>query len=177
MSAAGAPCSVQQPRTDAPPQVGKVSSNHDRACELYAQIAGAKTDYGYWHALYNNHSRFGPDYTGIGFVPTWGESDKIHLIGHSMGPMTNMFLLNYLRNGLASETAAPYPAGEPPVSEFFTGGHNWVASLHGISGVYNGSPLATAVGPTILQLATDFLTLATQVAPSIPGESGLYDFM
>jgi len=51
--------------------IGKVSSNHDRACELYAQIVGAKTDYGYWHALQNNHSRWGPDYTGIGFLPTW----------------------------------------------------------------------------------------------------------
>ena len=93
-----------------------------------------------------------------------------------MGPMTNMFLLEYLRNGLASEQVA-YPAGEPPASELFAGGNNWIASVHGISGVYNGSPLATAVGPTILGLATDFLTLAAQLAPSIPGESSLYDFM
>lgn len=45
--------------------VGHISSDHDRACELYAQLTGTKTDYGYWHANATGHSRWGPDYSCV----------------------------------------------------------------------------------------------------------------
>ena len=126
-------------------QVGPVSSNWDRACELYAQITGTQTDYGYWHSLANNHARFGPNYSGNGFLPTWGTNNKIAFVGHSMGGQTIRWLEWMLQNGAASEKVA-YPAGQPAASPLFTGsGRNWIKSVHTISTPHNGSPLYTAL--------------------------------
>jgi triacylglycerol lipase len=47
--------------------MGPVSSNHDRACELYAQIKGLVVDYGANHSAFYKHARFGKNYTGKGF--------------------------------------------------------------------------------------------------------------
>ena len=42
--------------------VGPLSSAWDRACELYAQLVGARTDYGVKHAQDFGHERYGIDY-------------------------------------------------------------------------------------------------------------------
>ena len=42
--------------------VGPLSSAWDRACELYAQLAGTRTDYGVKHAQDFGHERYGIDY-------------------------------------------------------------------------------------------------------------------
>lgn len=39
--------------------VGPVSSNWDRACELYAQIKGGRVDYGQRHSETHGHKRYG----------------------------------------------------------------------------------------------------------------------
>ena len=39
--------------------VGIISSAWDRACELYAQLVGARTDYGVKHAQDFGHERYG----------------------------------------------------------------------------------------------------------------------
>ena len=49
-------------------KMGPVSSNWDRACELYAQIMGNVTDYGAHHSTTFGHARFGKNYTGKGFL-------------------------------------------------------------------------------------------------------------
>ena len=41
--------------------VGPLSSAWDRACELYAQLVGARTDYGVKHAQDFGHERYGID--------------------------------------------------------------------------------------------------------------------
>ena len=73
--------------------VGPVSSNRDRAIELYYQIKGGTVDYGEAHAKKYGHDRYGRTYPG--FYPEWGEinpktgkPNKVHLIGHSMGGQT-----------------------------------------------------------------------------------------
>lgn len=43
--------------------VAPQGSAWDRACELYAQLAGVRTDYGAAHAARFHHDRFGPDFT------------------------------------------------------------------------------------------------------------------
>ena len=48
--------------------VGPQSSAHDRACELYAQLSGTRTDYGKVHAQRYGHGRFGPDFTGRALI-------------------------------------------------------------------------------------------------------------
>ena len=62
--------------------VGPVSSNWDRACELYAQILGTRVDYGKAHSEKYGHERFGKNFTGEGFYSQWDGNHKIHFVGH-----------------------------------------------------------------------------------------------
>ena len=49
--------------------VSPEGSAWDRACELYAQLAGTVTDYGKAHSERYGHGRFGPDFTGRPLIP------------------------------------------------------------------------------------------------------------
>ena len=68
--------------------VGPISSPHDRACELAAQLKGVVVDYGEIHSTANGHLRYGHDYSGKGLLDEWNEHQPIHLIGHSLGAQT-----------------------------------------------------------------------------------------
>ena len=91
------------------PTVGAVSSNWDRACELYAYLVGGTVDYGQAHAEKYGHSRYGKTYPGaiknIGQVDKDGNIKKIHLMGHSMGGETSRVLAQLLENGSLEEKA------------------------------------------------------------------------
>ena len=109
-------------------KVGPVSSNWDRACELYAQIKGLKTDYGLAHSTTYKHNRYGPDYTGQGFYPQWDGNHPIHFVGHSMGGNTIRMLELLLQKGNAAENTA---SGANVSGLFATtkpGGGNWIKS-------------------------------------------------
>ena len=110
--------------------VGPISSAHDRACELAAQIKGMQVDYGAAHARQAKHARYGRDFTGKGFVPEWSEARPIHLVGHSLGSPT-IRCLQYLLE-----------------EDFWGWGstHRWVRSITTISGVSNGSTAAYFFG-------------------------------
>ncbi len=110
--------------------VGPISSAHDRACELAAQIKGTRTDFGAQHALDEGHERFGRDFTGKGFEPDWSEENAVHLVGHSLGSPT----IRCLQHLLAQD---------------YWGWHSndrWIRSLTTISGVTNGSTLTYLAG-------------------------------
>lgn len=111
------------PRFEA--SVGPISSAHDRACELGAQIKGARVDYGAEHAAGAGHARFGRDYTGKGFVPDWGAGSPVHLVGHSLGSPT----IRCLQHLLATDAWG------------WGSDASWVASISTISGASNGSTL------------------------------------
>jgi triacylglycerol esterase/lipase EstA (alpha/beta hydrolase family) len=116
------------PRFEA--SVGPLSSAHDRACELAAQIKGTCVDYGAAHAKREGHARFGADYTGKGFVPDWSAVKPVHLVGHSLGSPTTRCLQHLLAIdywGWGSDAG-------------------WVASLTTLSGVSNGSTLTYFFG-------------------------------
>ncbi|MGP1361207.1 MAG: lipase-like domain-containing protein [Candidatus Fimenecus sp.] len=117
--------------------VSPVASCWDRACELYAQLTGTRTDYGKHHSEKYKHARYGPDYTGRPLIEKFSEKDKINLLGHSFGGATILQFLDLMADGSAEEIAAT-PKSE--ISSFFTGGKaDWVYSITTLASPLNGS--------------------------------------
>jgi len=110
--------------------VGPVSSFHDRACEMAAEIKGARVDYGQEHAEQMGHERFSVDYTDRGFHPDWSEDKPVHLVGHSAGAHTILRLQHLL-----SVDYWGWGSNE-----------NWVKSINTVSGVLNGSTFPYFLG-------------------------------
>ncbi len=123
--------------------VGPLSSAWDRACELYAQLAGTVVDYGVAHSKAHNHDRFGYDYTDNMLMgEAWDTESAINLVGHSFGGPTVTLFTSLLAYGDADEIAA---TGED-ISPLFTGGHaTAVNAVVTFSGVHNGSPVANLI--------------------------------
>jgi triacylglycerol esterase/lipase EstA (alpha/beta hydrolase family) len=103
--------------------VGPVSSPHDRACELAAQIKGVRVDYGEVHANANGHERFGRDYRGQGLWPNWDGTNPLHMVGHSLGASTIRALQSLL------------------AVDFWNWGSSerWISSISSLAGPLNGS--------------------------------------
>lgn len=122
--------------------VGPLSSNWDRACELYALLKGGRVDYGQAHAKTHGHARFGRTHPGL--LQEWGTSDaqgrlkKAHFLGHSMGGQTIRVLEALLAEGSAAERGA---TASGDLSPLFTGGKPWVASLSTFATPHNGTTL------------------------------------
>lgn len=126
---------VESPLQRFEASLGPISSSHDRACELFAQITGRPVDYGEVHSKNAKHEQHDPrkkppeDYPN-GFYPQWSEKNPIHLVGCSLGGPT-IRMLQYL------------------LEEKFWGvdtNANWVKSISGISPVFNGSTLPYFLG-------------------------------
>ena len=85
--------------------VGSLSSAWDRACELYAQLAGTVVDYGAAHSAEHHHERYGRSFVGKALIDTFGKTDKngniikINLFGHSFGGATTRLFTYILANG------------------------------------------------------------------------------
>lgn len=116
-------------------KVGPVSSFHDRACELYAQIRGRRVDYGEAHSRAAGHERFSPklNFEGRGFVADWSAENPVILIGHSAGAQTCLTLQRLLREGFWNA-----PGDET--------GADWIEAVVCVAGVLNGSLLTYAFG-------------------------------
>ena len=111
-----------------PATVSPFSSNWDRAAELYAFLKGGTVDYGAAHAKEHGHSRYGKTYEK-GAYPNLDETNKIHLIGHSMGGNTIRTMTDLLIDGSASEMAYHQDHPEEGISPLFTGGKDWIHSV------------------------------------------------
>ena len=98
--------------------VAPTGSAWDRACELYAQIAGTRTDYGAAHSLRFRHERYGPDFSARPLIPEWGEDTRLVLLGHSFGGATVRLLSHLLAYGDEEEKNA----GSGDLSPLFAGG-------------------------------------------------------
>ncbi len=99
--------------------VSPQGSAWDRACELYAQIVGVRTDYGKRHSEENRHARYGRDFTGDALIPTWDENTELVLIGHSFGGATIRLFAELLAHGSEEERVA---TEEDELSPLFAGG-------------------------------------------------------
>ena len=121
------------------PSVGPLSSAWDRACELYAQLAGTVVDYGEAHSKAHGHDRYGFSYEGKATMgEPWNLKDKINLVGHSFGGETVRLLTSLLYYGNEDELAV---TGEK-TSELFKGGHDCIHACITLSSPHNGSQVA-----------------------------------
>ncbi|PWB92992.1 lipase-like domain-containing protein [Methylosinus sporium] len=144
---------------------GPLNSVHDCACELFAQIVGARIDYGESHSAQAGHARFSRDYAGRGFIDGWSADNPVILIGHSAGAQTCRMLQYLLARdfwGVGSSA-------------------DWVEAIVAISGPLNGSTLAYRYcdeeqgKPKLLPSALVAGALAVVSALSSVGASRLYD--
>ncbi|SFI80779.1 hypothetical protein [Nitrosomonas sp. Nm34] len=138
--------------------VGLVSSNWDRAVELYYQIKGGCVDYGKARtaqfAIYGKKQRLegpdrkrkcwaadqdnNPDEHPPALYPEWDKDHPIHLISHSQGGQTVRTLIQLLEKG------SPY--GNEGDSPLYTGGKiGWVKSATTISTPHNGTTLRDVI--------------------------------
>jgi triacylglycerol esterase/lipase EstA (alpha/beta hydrolase family) len=120
------------------PTIGSISSNWDRACELYAYLKGGTVDYGEEHSNKAGHSRYGRTYPGV--YPELGTEGKnglkkIHLIGHSMGGETIRALAQLLENGDPDEIKH----NTTDISPLLAGNHHWIESITTIATPHDGS--------------------------------------
>jgi triacylglycerol lipase len=152
--------------------MGPLSSNWDRACELYTFIRGGVVDYGAAHSARYGHARYGRSYPGV--YPQWSDANKLHLIGHSMGGPTSRTLIQLLEQGDPDEAGFKPGPREAPSSDLFNGGKRWVHSLTSIAGVHNGTLTADDVQlfPTFIK---DFLFGVAALAGVASAEC-IYDF-
>jgi triacylglycerol lipase len=111
---------------------GPISSFHDRACELFAQIKGAEVDYGEQHSKEAGHARkpHDRDYSGKPFVRNWSADNPVILIGHSAGAQTCLQLQQLLAGDLWK----------------YGSNAQWVEAIVSIAGVLNGSTLTYLAG-------------------------------
>jgi triacylglycerol lipase len=131
--------------------VGPISSNWDRAAELYAQIKGGCVDYGAIHVrkfdppgtpqkppgkCWAADPAHNPAHYPLALYPQWDASHPIHMIGHSQGGTTIRALVELLEHGAPGE-------GD---GELFKGGKiGWIRSVTTISAPHNGTTLRDAI--------------------------------
>ncbi|HDK7168848.1 TPA: lipase [Clostridium botulinum] len=142
--------------------VGPVSSNWDRACELYAYIVGGTVDYGEAHAKKSKHNRYGRTYPGI--YKNISNENKIHLIGHSMGGQTIRTLTQLLSKGSEEEINC----GQENISPLFEGEKHWIHSVSTISTPNDGTTLSD------LMPAKDLISYTFGVLGTITGKNNLF---
>ncbi len=158
------------------PTIGSVSSNWDRACELYAYIKGGIVDYGEAHSKKYGHSRYGRTYPGVypefGNLDSSNQIEKVHLIGHSMGGQTVRVLAQLLENGDADEINNT-PSNN--ISLLFTGNHHWVNSITTIATPHDGSQ-ASHMQESIEPLAHDFFAAMAVQGGFVNSNNPSFDF-
>ncbi len=115
--------------------VDPTGSAWDRACELYAQLAGTRVDYGKEHSERCNHERYGEDFSNRPLIKDFKNS-QIVLLGHSFGGATIRIFSEILRNGSEAELSSTDAAD---VSDFFKGGHDNLFALVTLAAPTNGT--------------------------------------
>ncbi|AOR24645.1 esterase/lipase family protein [Clostridium taeniosporum] len=148
--------------------VGPVSSNWDRACELYAYIVGGTVDYGAAHSKKYGHARYGKTYSGL--YKKISDTNKIHLVGHSMGGQTIRTLTQLLSEGYQEERDYP----QENLSPLFKGGKHWIYSVTTIATPNDGTTAADG-NPMVNFASSAFGALAATTGTSSI-TSSLFDF-
>ena len=151
--------------------VGPISSNRDRAADLYAQIKGGCLDYGKAHVrdhglpgqvqkppgkCWAANPRDNPQNYPLALYPAWDAEHPIHLIGHSMGGTTIRALVELLEHGSNQDQGD---------GGLFEGGKvGWIRSVTTISAPHNGTTLSDAVLSVLPELQAPLRDLLTHKA-------------
>ncbi len=145
----------------------------DRACELYAQLTGTRTDYGKEHSERCGHSRYGTDYTGKALVDKLDSENKINLFGHSFGGATVRMFTSLMAEGSEAERNA---TNANELSPLFAGGKgDCIYSVTTLAAPHNGTS-AYIIKDNIFSeenaTATELATAALLSVASMPIPDG-----
>ena len=114
--------------------VGPISSNWDRAVEMFYQIKGGSVDYGKTHSEKFKINQF-PDKNFKGLYPEWDENHPVHIIAHSQGGQTARVLEHLLYSSFNEEK-----------SELLNMPHTgWIKSITTISTPHSGTTLSDTI--------------------------------
>ena len=108
-------------------------SAYDRACELYAQLFGLRTDYGKYHSELHAHERYGRDFSNRPLIPDMKKEDRLVLIGHSFGGATIRVFSDIYEKGVFREQE------EEGHSSFFDGNKKTVFAVVAVAAPHNGT--------------------------------------
>ncbi|KAB2478251.1 YSIRK-targeted triacylglycerol lipase [Staphylococcus sp. CH99b_3] len=136
--------------------IGALSSNYDRAVELYYYIKGGTVDYGAAHANKYGHERYGRTYEGV--YKDWQTGQQVHLVGHSMGGQTIRLLDTMLREGNQEEIVYHQQYGGESSPLYQGGNDDMITSVTTIVTPHNGTHAADQLGneQLIRQIAYDY---------------------
>ena len=124
--------------------VGPISSNYDRAVEVFYQIKGGQVDFGAAHSEKYDMIRSPIEKNYVGLYPKWNEENPIHILGHSMGGQTAR-MLNYLLSHEFHQKS-----GKKEESELLGNAYSgWIKSISTISTPHNGTTLTHIITSTI----------------------------
>ena len=117
--------------------VAPTGSAWDRACELYAQLAGTKVDYGEAHSKKYGHQRYGRDFSGCPLIPSFDDETRLVLLGHSFGGTTIRMFSELMAHGDEDEKLT---SEGQDISPFFMGGmENRIFSIVTLASPMNGT--------------------------------------
>ncbi|KAH7428067.1 hypothetical protein KP509_10G074100 [Ceratopteris richardii] len=106
------------------PDLGPLTSIHDRARELFYFLKGGRVDYGLQHSLSAGHCRYGRLYKS-GHYEKWNDHHPVHFVCHSAGAQ----VVRVLQQMLADKKFEGYEESTNA---------DWILSLTSLSGVLNG---------------------------------------
>ena len=126
--------------------VGPVSSNWDRAVELFYQIKGGQVDYGQDHAKTYGLIQKPEAKNFPGLYPEWDKNHPIHIIGHSMGGQTGRMLQYLLESVFYLEEEKEQPEESTLLGYVHAG---WITSITTMSTPHNGTTLSDIIRKSI----------------------------
>ena len=125
--------------------VGPISSNWDRAIEVYHQLKGGQVDYGANHSKKYGLIQKPSDKIYKGLYPKWGSNNPIHLVGHSMGGQTARMLQYLLENEFYVNDSLNLREESVLLGDSKKG---WISSITSLATPHDGSTLADIVTKT-----------------------------
>jgi len=146
--------------------VGPVSSNWDRAVELFYQIKGGQVDYGKKHSETYGLDQQPREKFFDGLYPKWDKNHPVHFVGHSMGGQTAR-MLQYLLENIIYENEDKFISEKNMLMANVHEG--WIHSITTISTPHNGTTLSDIITKGIPFLQ-DVIGLAAVVG------NDFYDF-